>query len=181
MVEDSLRTLNYAVLTLKANSLDFGLPVLRVRLFFIAVDKEVFNVRDWRALFAKFTECVRRSRCPPSDFRDCLLASNHFAVEKELKRKTMMTHAETESAKDEWPKLHQSFFAKEGVRWGTLRLSDASDSSPWSAVLTRREREVLAWHQRKHGDDVCCDVGPTITWSKCFADAAARSSIQKGG
>lgn len=126
------------------------------------------NVSD---LFSKLVDCVRETRCSAPCIYKCLLASDHEAVEAEMRRKKLQIVAKPDSSShQDWPKAHMSFLASEGLRWGTLQVHPDSEASPWFAFLTPREREVLAWAQKKFGKHVSVDVTQSINRVRVFKD-----------
>ena len=49
-----------------------------------------------------------------------------------------------------------------GIRWGTLKTSPPFCNSPWGTLATKRETEVYAFLQLKHGVTVTGDIGQSI-------------------
>eukprot|EP00959_Pyramimonas_sp_CCMP1952_P371729 7784393-Pyramimonas_sp.AAC.1 len=53
--------------------------------------------------------------------------------------------------------MHSAFLSQMGMRWGKLSLAPITKLSDWSALLTKRQVEVLEYGQAAHKPD---ETGP---------------------
>ena len=138
----------YAIKMYRCDSSDYGLPQVRLRLFFVAV-KRSSPLLNWaprhdEGFFSELGLLMKNSKHEPPDVFHAALPNQHAAVVAELERRSGKAPQHRTPADENWPQLHQDFLKSQGFRWGALKLSPEMAESPWVALLSPREAEVLA-------------------------------------
>ena len=191
VVVDCLREEGYEVLPIRMRTSDYGLPQDRLRLYIIAFHScsELFPEGIvWDNVMKELSDSFELLKCRPPPFLECLLLADDNPCETELTSLIVskITREEDDLVKHEkWHDLHKDFLKVKKVRWATLQCDADTQASPWYAVLTPRQIEVLAWAQQCLGPLTNADVSQSINWSHAKNPTTAEgvqliSSIMPG-
>lgn len=125
VVAEHLQDLGFALIRIKVNTRDHGLPHNRIWLFFLVVDlkaREGGNVftENSEQIFKSFVENFTLTRISPPSLEACVFSKSDPIVMAELNRKISMDDREMDPFRDSWPTVHQQFYQERRVKWGTL-------------------------------------------------------------
>ena len=176
---ESFNDRGYAIKMYRCDSSDYGLPQVRLRLFFVAV-KRSSPLLSWaprrdKGFFSELGLLMKKSKREPPDVFHAALPSQHAAVVAELERRSGKAPQHRNPADENWPQLHQDFLKSQGFRWGALKLSPEMAESPWVALLSPREAEVLAYRQAIAGPAASGDVSQTISRTPTLATVGEKT------
>lgn len=172
VLENPSPDLTYKARPFLVNSLWFGLPQSRERVYICAVQtsSEKLAVSPQAFLDEVEANLKKLYKTPPAA-ASLLLPDDDPAVVAELERlsenraKTGLTTGNTSDKSQSWVKMHMSLAEKRGISWPIAPLHPEVTQSPWYETLPARMREVLALadHERAKKDVAFADIYHSAT------------------
>jgi site-specific DNA-cytosine methylase len=164
VVEEAFAEIGYNLMIFRIAATQYGLPQSRVRLLFLAVarDSSLMSVVDSDAYFASVTTMMKDFRRDAPSFLDVLLPTDDDDVENELTAKSLTERAAQNPAEQGWPGVHSDYYSMNNMRWLASKPKQCTNKSPWFAMLTERQQQVLILVQHQLGTDVGVDLSQCI-------------------
>ena len=179
-VQNVLIEEGYEVQIFTINSMWFGLPQRRQRIFIVGLLKRGRHIKnmtklDFDNVFIKMADLLDEVRSSAPDMHTACLKDDDDRVKQIFEQK--ITEDDEDVMKSlttkDFAKQHRAFCKANNIRYASLACSEDTKQSPWFKFLSCRESEVLAATQRLHGEHACCYVDQSIDRSpmaKCFGD-----------
>jgi len=161
----------YAVGHRTLNSYDFGIPQRRMRVFFVALSLQGFELETGAAedLIAQIfdTACSLQHDAP--EFAAFLLPDSHRRVQEELARASAATASTKDAGQHgavKWVDQHRELYHTKGLGFKDLNMEQWA-SNAWFKLQSRRAKECLAyWTHSIHAEPgkvlTSLDVTPRI-------------------
>jgi site-specific DNA-cytosine methylase len=143
------------------NTCNYGLPNRRPRTYIVAVklSTDVWQIHNVDSFFKVLVQNMDKCKRSPADAKDLLLDNSHPLVAAQLSTRMSKEHSGWEAGSID---IHQKHYAKVGIRWGSLKPSQAMKDELWFDTLTSREQDCVLFAMRHFKDAQCADVSQSI-------------------
>ena len=158
----------YEVQACLVESIEFGVPVKRKRLYLVALHvlSRIMCVNNFDNHWQTFKSILDIARCKPPGLEDCLNSADDEAVVISLRHRQEQPRAKLEAST---AKSHMKIFQDAHLRWGHAQCRKLTMASPWFSTLSEREVDVLVFWQHKKAELyktstglLCADIGQSI-------------------
>ncbi len=162
-----LSEIGYTTFVLLMNSVDYGVPQDRVRIYIgcVALEQYCYDIPSSIASTVEMAKCIQSMQISqPVDYEDLLLKDDDELVTLELQYwQGLRASSHDVFRKDNlWQKKHQEEFEKHGLRWGHVEASPAMKESPWYQALSPREQDLVVFTLHAHPQAVSIDVSQSV-------------------
>ena len=177
---DMYNQAGFSIKAVVGDARDHGATMERARAFFFALHRKKCGLTAAEAddILADAVKMFKAFKIAPVRTADeLLLPDTHPAVVKELLHFQQVKSDDKGKDKDKkWPDVHMQKMSSIGLPASSLRLPDEVRASPWFAILSPREKEVLSMKVATQPNCKFIEVSQSMGWGCRSASSATGST-----